>query len=206
MTDSTKPVKLSKREWAELEAKYKTGDYTAKELAHAYGVSAGTVTAYLHKNRIKKGEDANKLVEEARKAVADDEAKVASETYKKIQETKEEHYRYAKAVAGLTYNLIATAVREKQSFGAINDDLKSMKEASTIFAQTQKARWDILGVDKFEDLEEDLPILMVEDFTDQEIKEIQRRQSHTMFSDDVDEKIAEAAEKALEDLDDLLDI
>ena len=201
MSEKSKPVKLSTREWAEVEAKYKTGDYTAKELGHTYGVSPATITAHFHKNKIKKGEDANKLIQEAREQVADEEAKQASETYQKIIETKEEHYRYAKAVAGLTYNLIANSIRNKQSLGGLTDEMKAMKDAAAIFQQTQKARWDVLGIDKWEDMEEDLPTLIVEDFTNEEIREIQKRQSHTMFNEDVDEQIAEAAQKALEDLD-----
>lgn len=163
-------------EWAKAEALWATGDVTLEELAKMVGVSTTSVSLHMKKAGITKGEKAD----ERRKAVSEKVAEEAmgdiSEHAQRIKETKDEHYKASQSIAKLTLRELAKAQQEHTPFGAITPNLKALEVAMNILAKSQQARWQILGLDRPDAVDDtELPSLEITELTADEIEELRQR-------------------------------
>ena len=163
-------------EWAEAEALWATGDVTLDDLASIVGVSQTSVSLHMKKAGITKGEKAD----EHRKRVAEKVAETAlgdiSEHSQRIKETKDEHYSMAKGIAILTWNEIKKAKQERTPFGAIAPNLKSLEIAMNVITKAQQARWQVLGLDRPDAVDDnELPELTISELTAEEIAALRDR-------------------------------
>lgn len=177
--DEAKTVKRrypTASEWAEAEALWATGDVTLDELAEIIGVSTTSISLHMKKAKITKGAKA----EEHRKKVAE---KIASEALgdinehsQRIKETKDEHYNLSKAIAKLTWQEIKKAKEDKTPLGAIQPNLKSLEIAMNIITKAQQARWQVLGLDRPDAVDDsELPELEISELTAQDIETLRER-------------------------------
>lgn len=183
MTEEKKRRYPTSTEWAKAEALWATGDATLEELSTLVGVSAVSVSLHMKKKKITKGEKA----EERRKQVAEKVAKEAlsdiGEHSRRIKETKDEHYNMARAIANLTWRTILEAQQKATPLASIQPNLKSLETAMNILTKSQQARWQVLGLDRPDAIDDaELPELEITELTAEEIAELRDRN----FNDPLD--------------------
>lgn len=193
--------RMSREELALLKSLYESGDWTQQQLADRFKRDISTISNNLKTMGVKKGatqEYTNALVAEK---IREDEKRNAVERVKRAQETKDEHYRYARDVSKLIMAQVATAVREMrdpanpnpQAFSKYEKNFKSMKAALDGLAAGQVQRNVALGLDKGDITpDEDLPELGIFEMTKEEIEEIQRKATQGLKSDEEFYEDAEA--------------
>lgn len=176
-------------EWAEAEALWATGDVTLDDLAEIVGVSTTSVSLHMKKSKVTKGEKA----EEHRKKVAEKVAEEAlgdvSEHSQRIKETKDEHYQLSKAIAKLTWQEIKKAKQDRTPLGAIQPNLKSLEIAMNIIAKAQQARWQVLGLDRPDAVDDsELPELVISELTATDIETLRERNFNDPLELDIDDE------------------
>lgn len=117
--------------WAEIQAKYETGNYTMKELSEEYGFNED----YGYRKAGEQGWIKGKSQENVRQMAAKKAAEMEAETQ---QEIKNEYATYSKMLR----RFAAKGVRDGIDF----EELKKYKIASEIFANTKKMDWSIFNI------------------------------------------------------------
>lgn len=155
---------------------WESGEFTLEQIGEEVGVTKVTVHRYVSKNNIVKGsaaEDYQRQVEEEMEARARQEAE---ELHKKVVETKSYLYRMQKAIDDQMAHEIVSAIKEKRSISSAIPAIKAAKIASDALKSSRENRWAILGLDKEQDLGDDLPTLAIEELSEEEMEEIRNAQ------------------------------
>lgn len=172
-----KRQQVSPRKWAEMEALYEAGDIDAKGIASRLNMSEAYIYERFGKKGIKKGSKAKEMAarvkEEVAKTVVDDSVVLAQ----RIRETKEEHYKMAQGMAKLTWKEVMLAQQTNQPIADRLGNFKALNQAMQVLKGAREERWAVLGLDQTggEDMT-DLPELVVEELTAQQIEDIQNAQ------------------------------
>lgn len=177
MTDpEEKSRRLTPVQWQEAATLYELGDTTMSEIADRYGVSVGAVSQMFRKMGVERGSRAHevkaKVAEKAVEAVADAAASFAQDRKTKILETKFQSYKSLEMIHVLTHKAVVEAKASGRPLGSLVDDLKALRLASAIFAQTRAERFAVLDADNDVD-EASLPEIHIRDLTEVEIATLQ---------------------------------
>lgn len=170
-------TRLSTTEKAEAIALWRAGAVTLDELAAQFHRDRSTFARLFNGEGIAKGEGREEHERKVTEAVETTLLADASVTAQRIRETKEEHYRMAKAIAHTTYRIIATAAKNNESIGNKLQDLKAMKTAAETLNITLDQRYKVLGLND-ENKADDTPMpdLVVQELTAEEVKEMHQQQ------------------------------
>jgi len=185
--EEPKAKHLTPREWAEIEELWMLGDITLNELGERYGVNPSYLSRKLAERGIKKGSKKGEAIERVREAVAAQQAEKTAETLRKIEETKKEHYEYARTLGKLAFTLVAQRVKAGQPISLAKDDIRTVKEAMIALQIARNERWAILGLDKDDTQGEELTQLVIHEMTREEIEELRAHQRAQRLEDDIDE-------------------
>ena len=173
-----KPVKTGKRltptEWGQIEEMWASGDFTLVELATTFGANASYLSQALSKRGVEKGSKAEMYAEAAKDETAKEMISDAANNIKRIKDSKDEHYKYATAIAKLIFARIAKAVNDKTSISDAKDDIATLKLAMAGIQMARADRWAITGLDREPDAGDEIPVLPIEEFTQTELDEIER--------------------------------
>ena len=153
--------RLTPKEWAEATALWESGEVTSKDLSDKFGVSRETFLRRFKKDGIEKGvrahEHADAVREELSKSLSPDQVLTAQ----RAKETKEQHYNWSAALARMAMNEIAVAARDKVPVASKLPNLKAIEKAAAILEKARNERWIVLGLDKNDDFDDEMPELAI---------------------------------------------
>lgn len=199
----TKPVlktgkRLTPTEWAQIEEMWASGDFTLVDLASTFGANASYLSQALSKRGIEKGSKAEIYAEAAKEETAKDMISDAAKNIKRIKDSKDEHYKYASAIAKLIFSVIAKQVSDKKPLADIKDDIATLKLAMSGIQLARADRWAITGLDREPDAGDEIPVLPIEEFSEKDLKEIERLGDPNLDIPDSDKSIDQLADEISE--------
>ena len=155
---------------------YESGNYTQEELGKKFGISVPTVIKILKANKAQKGISGAEIVERVKQKI-DSEYNQEKEKYAKdVKTSKNESLLWARMVGmaiGKEVQKLITSDSPK-IVEEISARIKALKDASVGLNNVMIQRWRSLNID--ENQEEDLiPNLVIEDLTEEKLKEIHKR-------------------------------
>lgn len=186
----TEPRKVQKRltpaDKEKIRVLYESGEFVVADIAPLIGVSEKSISNEIRKGQIVKGAQVERLRAAIRDELKKEAEADAKELAKRIRESKEEVYRYAKALDNQVIKEIADARTAKLPVSSAAPNIKTLKLAAEHFKITKDLRWAALGLDKDEADVTEIPILEVDELTDDEIEDIRSRQE-AISGVDIDE-------------------
>ena len=209
MSESSLPInpkqkRLTDAEWAEACALWETGEFRLDDLSAKYGVTRESLSRGLSKRGAIKGASASdhaaRVAEEVKKAAQEDAAVLA----KRIRETKENSYEWIMALTRMTMNEVVSAAKRKEAVGTKLNNLKALERAMKTVALGSAEMYRILGLDKNDVDESELPELTIAEMTADEIIQVRQAVKDPLMAatdiSDLDED-AEVVEEGDYDLD-----
>lgn len=178
-TKKTKPKRgkqLSANEWAQIEELWSSGEVTLERLSDEFGMNSSYLSQALSKRGIEKGSKADLYKEKIQEEIQDEMLSDAAMNIRRIHESKDEHYKYARTIGKLIYAKIAQAIQNKTPIADIKDEILTLKNAMQALEQARSSRWAITGLDREPDAGDEIPVLPIEEFTDEELYEIKHAQ------------------------------
>lgn len=164
--------RLSALEWSEIEAVYALGDATGAELAKKYAISERAISRHMEKKGIRHGMSAAARDAEIKRKLAEETADDVAKRAMRIRKTKEDHYKWSEALAGLTMQEILEAKKAKSSLSSIGNNLRALRIAAETLSRLRDERYQVLDVEAGDNGDE-LPELVIRNLTADQIKRIQ---------------------------------
>lgn len=160
-------------EWLKIRTYYESGDYTIQQICDMFGRTHRSVKNRLNRYKVVKGSKKRETEERALKEMEKDMAKNVGLRVRRANETKEEHYEWAKKLSQLTVQKVADALKSGKPLGDIKPDLLALKTAMETLEKGQSMRNVSLGLDKGDVLDEDqLPEFNVLEMSEEERTDI----------------------------------
>ncbi|MBD0905668.1 DNA-binding protein [Klebsiella michiganensis] len=181
MTETAKKPRLSPAQWAEIEAKWRSGEYTLSMLEEEYGTRSETFSRYFKKKGISKGSDSvGEMIRESLKSDAEIRARARAQ---KIESRKEEYDKWAIWLTGLTINQIATAKKEGRPLALVEDDIKALQRASAIVQKCFDVSSRALGLEKDDVITDEIPNLVFGELTPAQVGELKKLDEDNLVDD-----------------------
>ncbi len=190
--------RLTPTEWAQIEEMWASGDFTLVDLASTFGANASYLSQALSKRGIEKGSKAEMYAEAAKEETAKEMISDAANNIKRIKDSKDDHYKYASAIAKLIFSVIAKQVSEMKSLADIKDDIATLKLAMSGIQMARADRWAITGLDREPDAGDEIPVLPIEEFSEKDLEEIERLGDPNLEIADIDKSIDQLADEISE--------
>lgn len=187
--------RLTPTEWGQIEEMWASGDFTLTDLASTFGANASYLSTALAKRGIDKGSKAEIYAAAAKDETAKEMISDAANNIKRIKDSKDEHYKYATAIAKLIFSVIAKAVSSEQPLSEIKDDVATLKLAMSGIQMARADRWAITGLDREPDAGDEIPVLPIEEFTQKELDEIERLGDPDLDIPDTEKSIEQLADE-----------
>ena len=187
--------RLTPTEWGQIEEMWASGDFTLVDLASTFGANASYLSTALAKRGIDKGSKAEIYAAAAKDETAKEMISDAANNIKRIKDSKDEHYKYASAIAKLIFSVIAKAVSDKKPLSEIKDDVATLKLAMSGIQMARADRWAITGLDREPDAGDEIPVLPIEEFTQKELDEIERLGDPDLDIPDTEKSIDQLADE-----------
>lgn len=195
MTTEKKKSRLTPLQWAEIEAKWKSGEYTLSMLEEEYGVRPETFSRYFKKKGIAKGSDSvGEMVRESLKSDAELRAKARAE---KIENRRSTFDSWAVTLGKLTMSEIAQAKTTKKPLETIEDNIKALQRASTVIQKCFDVSSRALGMDKDDADPDEIPNLVFGELTPQQVEQLQRLDENSFEEVEEDDSYEEELVKEL---------
>lgn len=196
--DNYNPIKLKKQDIVEMVTMYESGNYTQEELGKKFGISVPTVIKILKANKAQKGISGAEIVERVKQKI-DSEYNQEKEKYAKdVKTSKNESLLWARMVGmaiGKEVQKLITSDSPK-IVEEISARIKALKDASVGLNNVMIQRWRSLNIDENQE-EDSIPNLVIEDLTEEKLKEIHKR---TRFQNNVELEEQQEEEFDLEKL------
>lgn len=174
--DNYNPIKLKKQDIIEMVTMYESGNYTQEELGKKFGISVPTVIKILKANKAQKGISGAEIVERVKQKI-DSEYNQEKEKYAKdVKTSKNESLLWARMVGmaiGKEVQKLITSDSPK-IVEEISARIKALKDASVGLNNVMIQRWRSLNIDENQE-EDSIPNLVIEDLTEEKLKEIHKR-------------------------------
>lgn len=168
--EAKKKVKrLTATEWARAEVMWTTGDHTLEKLSDTFGITKQALTSHFKKHNVKKGSTQNKMREALERQLASKQAKSAVEEAQFIENTRVEHAKYVENISKRAMYLVGKCAQDNKKFETILNDLKALEVTSRILSNNYNTLEKIIGLDKKNDLDDDMPVLQVIEITADQI-------------------------------------
>ncbi len=182
MTESAKKTRLSPAQWAEIEVKWRSGEYTLSMLEEEYGTRSETFSRYFKKKGIAKGSDSvGEMIRESLKSDAEIRARARAQ---KVESRKEEYDKWAIWLSGLTINQIATAKKEGRSLSLVEDDIKSLQRAAAVVQKCFDVSSRALGLEKDDVITDEIPNLVFGELTPAQVDELKKMDEDNLVDEE----------------------
>lgn len=169
-----KYVRTDQSTWAEIEGLWETGDATLQELEARYGVSRRAIQSRFAKREIVKGAQAAQLAAVVKQQVFTEGLTNSDVTTTRAKETRETAYRNAVVVEGLIMAQLDAAQKDPTQALRAAGAIKALSLAAAGLERIHGLKWRALGLDKDSIQGDELPVLVFEDLTAEEIGAIQQ--------------------------------
>ncbi|HHT4259135.1 TPA: DNA-binding protein [Klebsiella variicola] len=184
MTESAKKARLTPAQWAEIEVKWRSGEYTLSMLEEEYGTRAETFSRYFKKKGIAKGSDSvGEMIRESLKSDAEIRARARAQ---KMEERKESYDVWAQNIGRLTMKEIMTATKDGVPLARVEDNLKSLQRAGAIIQKCFDVTSRALGLEKEDAVTDEIPNLVFGELTPSQVDELKKLDESNLVSDDDD--------------------
>ena len=164
--------RLTPAQWAEIQALWEGGTVTLKELSERFDVSEPSLSRGLKKRGAVKGSRAGEIGRAAAKAAtaaATAEAEsFAARRRRRIEETKESHYKWAETIGKLMMAELAKAQAAGVAFGTTLKSMQALRLAAAGLKDVREERYALLDVDSEVD-QTSLPELTIRELSQAEI-------------------------------------
>lgn len=172
-TTKRKYVRVDPSTWSEIEALWEAGDVTLQDLEGRFGVSRRALQCHFSKHSVTKGAKAAEMAAVVKDRVLTEALPNADETVARAKATREAAYQNAVVVEELIMAQLAAAQKDPSHALKAASALKALSLAAAALERTHQLKWKALGLDKDSIQADDLPVLVFEDLTAQEIQAIQ---------------------------------
>ena len=168
-----KQKRLSPTEWEQLKLLWEYGDHTLTDLSDQFGIRPDTIQRRLKEDGIEKGARAHEVKNATATAMHEEMAKQAAENMKRVVETRNDHYRYAEALAKMTMSEVVEAKNSRQAIATKDANLAALNKAAKTLEVLRKERWILLGLDREDGDPEDMDELLISELSQEQIDAMQ---------------------------------
>lgn len=175
--------------WLAAERDWVQGKFPSADLLAAHhGIDSSQFRKKMSEKGLKNGQaiaEYNRTIERELQEKAERQAKILAE---RIEETREEHYRWASGIAKLTFAEVAKARQENIPFGNVRPNLQALESAMKVLKMAREERFAILGLDGDNDADDDdgLPELAVAELSQEQITQLQERGTPVEEEDEIE--------------------
>lgn len=160
--------RLTDAEFAAAKELYELGKAGIAELAQQYGCARQTLSRRFKDVGAIKGSRAHELAAAQGAAVKATVERFAEKRSEWIEDTRIEALRALKQARLIAQKIAIDALKKNDPLGTVDDDLRAAGRLNKIIADNFTKALEILRSDEHID-EDDLPVLTVEDLTDEDI-------------------------------------
>lgn len=172
ITGAPRP-RISPADWEACKQLWEYGNHSLSDLSERFGLRADTIQARLKKEGVEKGSRAHEAASLIADAENEEMVRQATETTRRIQATKNDHYNWAEAISKLVMQELLDAKKAKSPMGLKNDNLSALNKAAKTLETLRKERYAILGLDTEMGDPDEMDELMVTELTDDQIVSMQ---------------------------------
>lgn len=159
--------------WAEVAALYETGAVTQQQIAEQLGVHFAYVSRKFKKLGVGRPDELKGVQQEA---VKEQVAKVQEAALERAEElgsragrTVEFYIDANEKISRLALMTLARAQKEQRPLATATNDLKAIKLTMDILATGRTEAYTLLGLDKDDDKDDNLPDLVIREMTEDEM-------------------------------------
>src|ERR1035437_191781 len=167
-----KYIRLVPSAWAEICAFWEIGDVTLPDLAERYSVNTRTLQAHFAKHKVEKGSKAAALATSVKEEVYSSGLGDKDLTIQRARETREKAYKNANAVEGLIMATLDAMQKDPSKMLGLTSKLKALALAAAGLERIHGLKFRALGLDKDLPIHDEMPVLIIRDLSDGEIKEL----------------------------------
>lgn len=172
-SEETKQKRLSPAQWEQVKLYWEMGTHTLAQLSTEFGIRADTIQRRLKADGVEKGAKAHEVASATKDAAQDELAKQAAENLQRIHSTKDDHYKWAEAIAKLVMAEIIDAKTSKSAISLKDANITALGKAAKTLEVLRKERYAILNLDKDDGDPDEMPELIISELSEDQIKEIQ---------------------------------
>lgn len=181
MTETAKKPRLSPAQWAEIEVKWRSGEYTLSMLEDEYGTRSETFSRYFKKKGIVKGSDSvGDMIRESLKSDSEIRARAVAQ---KIEQRREEYDKWAHWLSSATIAEIVNAKREGKALGLVEDNIKSLQRAAAVVQKCFDVSSRSLGLEREESDVDEIPNLVFGELTPAQVGELKKLEEDNPMDD-----------------------
>lgn len=175
--------RLTAEQWEEIYAHYEYGTLKPKEILDKYKISSAALSKRIRKLRdegrvLIRGSKKVELKEAAEKAIKEAAERVAStfagKKLSRIEQSKETLYTASQANQHFFNNILKDIAAGRRTVSSAANDFKALRHSELLIKAFIENRYRLLDIDNMID-EEQMPKLIIEDLSKEDIEEIQRR-------------------------------
>jgi hypothetical protein len=161
--------------WAEIEAHWQSGEATLAELSARFGPSQRSLQHHFAKAGIVKGENAAAMAAAIKKEVFDAELGDEEQLRFRAKDLKERTYRDAKALQELMMAQFADTAKDPAQVLRVATAMRALSLAANTLDRVHGVQQRALGLDKDNIFPEELPAIVFQDLSADDLAEIRRR-------------------------------
>jgi hypothetical protein len=184
--------------WAEICALWEIGDVTLPEMAERYSVSTRTLQTHFAKHKVEKGSKAAALATSVKEEIYDTGLGDKDLTIQRARETREKAYKNACAVEEQIMGTVDAMGKASSKTLGLTSKLKALALAAAGLERIHGLKSRALGLDKDLPIGNEMPVLVIRDLNDDEIKALHQNDDE----DDAEPFVAESPKLALQELPD----
>jgi len=170
---SNKGVRLTLSDWEQIRSLWELGTATLVQLAEQFGIRSDTIHRRLSKMGAVKGSRAHEISNAIGNGVNDEAALQAMEATKRINETKDDHYRWAEAIGKMTMQELIDAKKAGRVIATADANLGALHKAAKTLETIRLEPIILLGLDKEDGDPDEMPELLISELTPEMIETMQ---------------------------------
>lgn len=180
-------VKLSEAEWAQLEAEYSVGDSTLEELSARHGPSVRAIQMRFADRGISKGSATATLAAAVAERVHANALNDADALAAKARQAREDAFDGADLIERLVIGQLQAAQHDPAAASRMSGTLRALGLAAQTLERTHALKRAALGLQDNDLLGKELPRLVIDDITQEQIDRIQAGDDDSNDDDILDE-------------------
>lgn len=173
--DKRRYVRPTPALWAEIEAHWQSGEATLAELSARFGPSQRSLQHHFAKAGIVKGEKAAAMAAAIKKEVFDAELGEEGQLRFRAKDLKERTYRDAKTIQELMMAQFADTAKDPAQVLRVATAMRALSLAANTLDRVHGVQQRALGLDKDNIFPEELPAIVFQDLSADDLAEIKKR-------------------------------
>lgn len=171
-----KSTKLNRQQLIEMVMLYEEGNYSQEELAKKFEISTVTTNKILQKVGARRGVANVEFLQKIKQRLDEENNKEMEQIKKEVMSAKKESQLWPRLIGISTMQAVNDLKNAKNDseVSKIQKRITMLKDASTCLGNVMNQRWKALGIDTIVE-QESLPTLVIEDLTDEKLKEIHKK-------------------------------